>query len=190
MEKKNTDTSLRVDKKTRENLEVLSQRDDVTIKKLVFLMTVFFIKNRIGVEDDFVSFDKIADRIIRILKAHERDLLSPIFLMLNKMNVFQNQLISEAEIRAEGVGDEERNESEIVPIQTPILERSEGGNLDKEKIEKLQISNDLLLRKLAEITGEDKVTFKTGLGSNFHIIKLSVQEFEDIKKTIEVCTIR
>lgn len=182
-----TDTSLRIDQKTRELLNVVSEREELPIKACVALMAEFVVKNRIGLKEEYVPISKEIERVIKMIRAQEKGYFMPILRGVNSIGVFQNSLIAEAQDRLE-MGEEkpEDRPSQSLPLPLNIPAADSPREID----EKLQVANKLLLQKLQELTHESKLTVKTLPGGKNYVIRISEQELNDIRQTIKVCTLQ
>mgnify|MGYP000750734499 CR=1 FL=1 len=72
-----TDTSLRIDRKTRESLWWIAQRAELPLKSCVGLMAAFIVKNRVTLKEEYIPVGKEVERVIRIVRAHEKEYFVP-----------------------------------------------------------------------------------------------------------------
>lgn len=189
MKEKQIDTSLRIDLETRKKLDVISQREGETVKGCVKYMADFFVKNQIGFKDEYVPLSKEVDRIIKVLRAQEKAYFVPTLTTLNKVVLFQSQLITSASVIE---AEQEQEQEEETPMNPEIHRISIDPGLEsgyQNQIEKFKAANQSLIHKFKEIMAPERVTKKSGVGVNFAVIKLTEQEFKDLEQTIHICTI-
>lgn len=182
MAKTSTDTSLRIDQNTRNLLEVIAQREGIPIKSCVAKITEMIYKNQLSLSAGFVPVSKEIERVIKIIRAQEKDYFLPMLTGVNKIGLFQNQLISDAQNRIERE-DLEKPAEEM----TSFLTQAPIPDLAQEVNEKLQKINQTLVDKLRELTDDSRLTIKTGVGMRYYVIKLSEQELMDLKQTVQIC---
>lgn len=187
MAKTLTDTSLRIDQKTRELLNVVAEREGLPIKSCVGLMADFVVRNKIGLKDDYIPISKEIERVIKVIRAQEKGYFMPILRGVNAIGVFQSSLIAEAQ---DTTTMEDRPQvGEPLPTSSFFHNVPEADS-PQEVDEKLRVANNMLVQKLQELTNDSKITVKATPGGRSYVIRLSEQDLEDIKQTIKVCIIQ
>ena len=186
-----TDTTVRISGETRAFLSIISDREGLSFKEIINNMSEFYAKNPISVKEKSLRLGEGTERIIKIIRSIEKDLLVPmgkdVFDLKRKFEdvVYLNDQA--------GVEGEEAEESDVV--EKEILQKQErdqvADDVSRRDYEKSKKANESLVRILNDMIGETKLTKKSGAGAGTsYIIKISETELDTIKQTIKLCTIQ
>jgi hypothetical protein len=186
-----TDTTVRISGETRAFLSIISDREGLSFKEIINNMSEFYAKNPISVKEKSLRLGEGTERIIKIIRSIEKDLLVPmgkdVFDLKRKFEdvVYLNDQA--------GVEGEEQEESDVV--EKEILQKQErdqvADDVSRRDYEKSKKANESLVRILNDMIGETKLTKKSGAGAGTsYIIKISETELDTIKQTIKLCTIQ
>jgi len=186
-----TDTTVRISGETRAFLSIISDREGLSFKEIINNMSEFYAKNPISVKEKSLRLGEGTERIIKIIRSIEKDLLVPmgkdVFDLKRK---FEDIVYLNDQAGAEGEDPEESN-----IIEKEILQKTErdqvADDVSRRDYEKSKKANESLVKILNDMIGETKLTKKSGAGAGTsYIIKISETELDTIKQTIKLCTIQ
>ena len=186
VENSSKDTSVRVDRQTKNNLDKISAKEGLSVKECLFHISVFFVKNDIGVKDEYISSANYLERIIKILKVFERDYFITSAIDLKKVIRFTETIAIES-------NQEDGNIDAVIEEQTPppFPIPDDLTNEERLKIGRYKKANENLVDVLNGLLKPERMTMKQGVGGGHsYILRLTPQEIEDIQRVVEVCTIQ
>lgn len=190
MVNKSLDTTLRITRKSKESLDILCDKEGLSVKDCVARMVDFFLKSKVSVKEEFVSPDKVGERIIKIIRNQEKLYFEPLLRQMNRVVLFQDNLITETDIfdsKREENTDTQGMNRETEPVSAVSVEPDRE---NQKKIESLTIANALLAEQIMELINPATLTKKQGVGEVYYIRKMTEEQIADIRKNLEKCTIR
>ena len=199
MQRKTTQSlaTIKIERTAHEAVSRLAEKEGLTIKDCIYMMTQYFIKNQLSVSIEAIPVSKEISRVIKLIRAQEKDYFIPAMATLNRIQRFQENLLISAEDHLSALDNVpiptvEKEESNIPnePDRGPIPAMNNSSIENEILIERLKTANQNLLDKLTLLTDDTHLTQKSNIGSPYYLLRISETELQDLKNMIRICIIQ